>query len=458
MLTVGSLCTGYGGLELGLARLTDVRLLWVADNDPAAAKVLAHHYPHVVNLGDLCAVDWTQVLRVDAITAGWPCQPWSLAGKRKGAKDGRAIWPAVADAVRSVRPRLVFLENVPAVAAAGELARACGDLASAGYLGAWDSLRASDVGAPHRRERLFIVAARADPDGEASPVGDRPERDDPPRGQEPRGDRPRLGDVSASDPGRSGPQGIVGAQRPDPGGRVDGPADRDAAAERGRSAADTAGVGRRARRPEPTGVVRGSDAALGRDDAACEHCAHPDWHHDADGFCVDCPDGCYDGRPEVAADADGVQVGAQPFPFAGGRGATVADEDGQAAPDADRDGREGVPAGDRPAGPLDLEAGDDVDGRGGAVDWAGYGPAIERWERELGRPAPVPTVLGRRGGPQLNPRFVEFLMGLPAGHVTDVPGLSRNQQLKLLGNGVLPQQAAYAFGSILALLESGVAA
>ena len=131
MLTVGSLCTGYGGLELGVARLTDVRLVWVADNDPAATALLAHHYPHVPNLGDVAAVDWTQVLRVDAVTAGWPCQPWSLAGKRKGPNDERAIWPAVADAIRAVRPRLVFLENVPAVAAAGELARACGEIGRA---------------------------------------------------------------------------------------------------------------------------------------------------------------------------------------------------------------------------------------------------------------------------------------------------------------------------------------
>lgn len=452
MLTVGSLCTGYGGLELGLAELTDVRLLWVADNDPAATKVLAHHYPHAVNLGDLTAVDWARVLRVDAITAGWPCQPWSLAGKREGAKDERAIWPAVADAVRSVRPRLVFLENVPSIAAAGELARACGDLASAGYVGAWDSVRAADVGAPHRRERLFIVGARADPDGEAGPVGDRPEAAAP-------GDRSRVVDGAAPDPGRSGPQGRFGAERPDPGGRDDGPADRDAAAQRGGAAADPPGDRRHEGRTEPTRVQRGPDAAVGGDDAACRACAHGFEFHDGDGFCIHCPNGCYWGADVgVVPNPDGDPIRAQQIAFARGRGPAVADEDGQTAADPDRDGREGVPAGDRPAGSLDLEAGDDVDGRGGPIDWAGYGPAIERWERELGRPAPVPTVLGRRGGPQLNPRFVEFLMGLSDGHVTDVPGLSRNQQLKLLGNGVVPQQAAYAFGSLIALLEAGVAA
>jgi DNA (cytosine-5)-methyltransferase 1 len=82
-----------------------------------------------------------------------------------------------------------------------------------------------------------------------------------------------------------------------------------------------------------------------------------------------------------------------------------------------------------------------------------YSAAIARWEHALGRPAPSPTEPGREGRPRLSPAFVEWMMGLPEGHVTAVPGLSRVAQLKMLGNGVVPQQAALA----LRLLLDGVA-
>ena len=82
-------------------------------------------------------------------------------------------------------------------------------------------------------------------------------------------------------------------------------------------------------------------------------------------------------------------------------------------------------------------------------EWGRYAPAIRRWEA-LTRPAPPPTQPSRKGTPQLSPAFVEWMMGLPAGWVTDVPGLTRNQQLKALGNGVVPQQAGAAMRLLLA--------
>jgi DNA (cytosine-5)-methyltransferase 1 len=93
----------------------------------------------------------------------------------------------------------------------------------------------------------------------------------------------------------------------------------------------------------------------------------------------------------------------------------------------------------------------DPDGRGGAdTAWGPYEPAVRRWERVLGRPAPAPRQLNRRGdGEQLSPRFTEWMMGLPAGWVTDVPGLTRNEQLHVLGNGVVPQQGAAAIRYLL---------
>jgi DNA (cytosine-5)-methyltransferase 1 len=83
-------------------------------------------------------------------------------------------------------------------------------------------------------------------------------------------------------------------------------------------------------------------------------------------------------------------------------------------------------------------------------EWGDYGPAIARWEAVLGRPAPAPTETTAKGTQRLSPRFVEFLMGLPEGHVVDVPGLTRNHCLKALGNGVVPQQAAAATRAFLA--------
>jgi len=93
-----------------------------------------------------------------------------------------------------------------------------------------------------------------------------------------------------------------------------------------------------------------------------------------------------------------------------------------------------------------------------AQDWREYEAAIRRQENAFGRPAPLPTEPGAKGQPRLSPRFVEWLMGLPEGWVTDVPGISRNDQLKALGNGVVPQQAAAALRAFLADTAKAVAA
>lgn len=296
-------------------------LAWVSDIDRGAATLLAHRYPDVPNLGDLTAVDWAQVEPVDVITAGFPCQPFSDAGKRKGADDERAIWPWIAAAVRVVRPRAVVLENVVPVLRS-EFGRVASDLATLGYDLSWTCVRASDVGAPHRRERLFVLAH--------APCDGRPER------------RTRA------------------AQRARPGGQP--PSDR-------RAPADAESVG--------------STRALGLGDRRGRSETSPRDHGGA------------------AADA-GSRAGGAPRAGQGEAGAAGQPERG-------------------------------------AASWGAYGPAVRRWESVLGRPAPNPLDDGR-----LSPRFVEFLMGLPDGWVTQVPGLSRTAQLKLLGNGVVPQQAAYA--------------
>jgi len=136
--------------------------VWHSEIDPAASKVLAHRWPGVLNLGDITKVAFDIAPPVDILCGGWPCQPFSQAGRRKGIEDDRALWPYVAGAVRLLRPHIVVLENVSAVLTAGEFQRVADDLAEIGYDFAWTCARASDVGAPHRRERIFIVATDVD--------------------------------------------------------------------------------------------------------------------------------------------------------------------------------------------------------------------------------------------------------------------------------------------------------
>jgi DNA (cytosine-5)-methyltransferase 1 len=109
---VGSLCTGYGGIELGLAMAGEqVDLRWIAEFDTALAGGI-YGGTDVPNLGDITAVDWSTIERVDLITAGFPCQPFSAAGAQQAEADPRYLWPAVRDAVAALTPDRVLLENV----------------------------------------------------------------------------------------------------------------------------------------------------------------------------------------------------------------------------------------------------------------------------------------------------------------------------------------------------------
>lgn len=161
MTTVASLCTGIGGAELALELMgLEPELLWYSEIDKDASKVLAERFPGVPNLGDLKLIDWASVHRVDVLTAGYPCQGESLAGKRKGAEDERWIWPWIADAIRILRPRVVLAENVAAHLTLG-FPRVLSDLASLGFDVEWTTFRASDIGACHQRDRIFWAATDA---------------------------------------------------------------------------------------------------------------------------------------------------------------------------------------------------------------------------------------------------------------------------------------------------------
>lgn len=320
-MNVADLCSGYGGLTLGLG----VAPTWCADVDRHAAAVYAHRHPGVPNVGDLTTLtDWPDA---DLVVAGFPCQPVSSAGRRKGTDDDRWIWPHIARCLRAVRPRAVFLENVRGLLTANggrALAEVMHDLAAMGFDAAWGVVRASDTGACHRRERWFCLARAGDADD------------------------------------------------------------------------------------------------LGRDWPASQHGTH--WRN-------------------VAAGAGGGALELIATP-------TTSDAKG-AAP-----GHGGTTAEDVMTLLPTLTEWDLFE-RWTLPMWQQYGPAIARHEAILGRPAPSPVIDNprARAGVSLSPRFVEWMMCLPDGWVTDVPDIPRTAQLRLLGNGVVPPQAALAASMLAPSLD-----
>lgn len=366
MTTIGSLFTGYGGLDMGVAMAVDpdARVAWTSDVEKGPCRLAEVRWPDTPNLGDITQIDWADVEPVDIICGGSPCQDLSLAGKRAGMATGTrsGLWESMAAAVETIRPRLVVWENVlgalsarayspvesepgvlgtasngPALRAAG---RVVGDLASLGYSTAWRVVRASDAGAPHQRARFFLIGY---PDGQPWQLR-RPAtpRQAPSRRPQREPARPGLGTLM----------------------------------------------------PTPTA----SDHKAGRHQAGTGHSL-----------------------------TQAVQL--LPTPKA-------------------NDGIMGLP---RTSG-RPSEKSTHLATRLEYTDYGDYAPAIARWEKVTGRDAPPPTNPPRRAGgkPQLSARFVEWLMGLPDGHVTGPDlDLSRERQLRMLGNGVVPQQAALAVGTLI---------
>ena len=168
LVTALSLCSGAGGLELGLNLASPrLRVLGYVERDAyAAACLLARMEDAALELapvwcGDIAELDPAPFRGVDLVSAGFPCQPSSAAGRRRGTNDARWLWPEIARVVGAVDPRLVLVENVPGLltvnggAAFGEVVE---DLAALGFDAEWDLFSASETGAPHRRERLYLLA------------------------------------------------------------------------------------------------------------------------------------------------------------------------------------------------------------------------------------------------------------------------------------------------------------
>ena len=317
-MKIGSLCSGYGGLDMAVEAYFDAETVWMCDNDKYASIVIEKRWG-LPNLGNLKEVDWTTVEPIDILTAGYPCQPFSNAGLRKGANDERHIWPNIKEIISQLRPRIVILENVRGHLTLG-FKEVLKDLTQIGYDSKWSIVRASDVGAPHRRERLFIIAKPTDSNGFRGNL----------RGKDQKWNqgKPQFEPSQCS-----------------------------------KTIADTNGEAHNELRRASRGISNTASQIIDRSDRN-EHRS----------------------STSVIADSNGnEQQRNRTTQRLGSRFNSQSEMRLQRTPN-----------------PLDINN-------------------------------------------KLNATFVEYMMGLPVGWVTDLD-ISRSQQLKLLGNGVVPQQAYYALG------------
>ena len=158
MYTIGSLFSGIGGIDLA-AQWAGFETAWFVEKEPYCQKVLARHWPDVPIHCDI--FDAHDLPHVDVIAGGFPCQPFSVAGQRRGRDDERFLLPEMLRIVSEVQPYVVLFENVPGFPSlndGAEFKHLLQALADMGFDAEWGHLRASDVGAPHRRERWFCVA------------------------------------------------------------------------------------------------------------------------------------------------------------------------------------------------------------------------------------------------------------------------------------------------------------
>lgn len=164
-MTHASLFSGIGGFDLA-AEWAGWTNSFNCEIDPFCRRILKHHFPNAEQYADIRTTDFTIWRgRVDVLTGGFPCQPFSLAGKRKGTEDDRYLWPEMLRVIRNIRPRWVVGENVFGIVNWSEgvvFEQVCSDLETAGYAVQPYIIPACGVGAPHRRDRCWFVAHRTD--------------------------------------------------------------------------------------------------------------------------------------------------------------------------------------------------------------------------------------------------------------------------------------------------------
>lgn len=415
MIRIAELCAGYGGLFLGLRQAgMPVELAWYAEVDSDASSVMAAHHPGVPNVGDITAAQFTAQEPVDVLAAGFPCQAVSGAGRQRGSADARWLWPDVARAIRVLRPELFMGENVARLLTI-EDGRLFGsiltDLDQMGYTVRWVTIGACRVGLAHHRHRVFIVATR---DKLAEP-GCWPAARRTSGGWETVADTlfgagdypvwPSAGIVSG---------GTVRAEHIPVCGVADGVMlPTPTATPYGNNQSPSPGA---AVRPSLEGVVQMLPTPAAR-----------------------LGDGRGDPSPELA----GARLDS------GRRNLEDAVATLLPTPTAVHHARNAT-ANRRAPRETTCTTSWTLADVAHADRWGVYGAAIARHEQVTGVAAPEPTEPGRNG-PRLAPRFVEWLMGLTAGHVTD--HLGRSGALRALGNGVVPLQAAAASSLLLPARE-----
>lgn len=159
MFSIGELFAGIGGFSLAFHATGQAQTAWFVERDLYCQQVLRKHWSTVPVYGDI--YDCHDLPYVDVVTAGFPCQPFSVAGKREGEKDERYLVPEMFRVIQEVRPHVVLFENVPgftSIAAGNTFKQFLRALAESGYDAEWHHLAAADIGAPHKRERWFCVA------------------------------------------------------------------------------------------------------------------------------------------------------------------------------------------------------------------------------------------------------------------------------------------------------------
>ena len=347
-MKIGSLCSGYGGLDMAVEAYFNAETVWMCDNDKYASIVIKERW-ELPNLGNLKEVDWTTVQPIDILTAGYPCQPFSNAGLRKGLNDERHIWPSIKEIISQLRPNIVILENVRGHLTIG-FKEVLQDLTEIGYDAQWAIVRASDVGAPHRRERLFVLAQPSNTNSQRSIIRGQDEAGNQRESQSEfigSGETIAYTNSSPSEQLRRANRAISSER-----GQIIDRTNRQVLGSSSEIIADSIGEGLQRDRRQETGF-------------RSQSIANTYWDE---------------------------QQGDRPTQRLGSRFNTQSEMRLQRTPN-----------------PLDLNN-------------------------------------------KLNPKFVEYMMGLPAGWVTDLD-ISRSQQLKLLGNGVVPQQAYEAIRRLMSIVK-----
>jgi len=163
-ITVLDLFSGIGGFSLGLESTGPFRTVAFCEQDKFCQAVLRKHWPNVPIFDDVRTIDTDGLGTIDLICGGFPCQPWSQAGQQRGAEDDRDLWPAMAALIEKLQPQWVIGENVRGfVNEPMGLQRSLFDLARIGFQAVPFVIPACAVDAPHRRDRVWILAHRTGP-------------------------------------------------------------------------------------------------------------------------------------------------------------------------------------------------------------------------------------------------------------------------------------------------------